>query len=80
MMCWESLDDSEQASVKRKMIGQDKEMNDDKEMQADKMDDKKHIKCTVYMGDQLYIPVEELKLGADNDPSTLTTQETLAKI
>ena len=49
-MCWESLDDSEQASEKRKMIGQDKEMNDDKEMQNDKMDDKKHIKCTVYMG------------------------------
>ena len=50
MMCWESLDDSEQESKKRKMIGQDKETNDDKEMQANEMDDEKHIKCTVYMG------------------------------
>ena len=40
MMCWDSLDDSEQASEKRKMIGKDTETNDDKEMQADKMDDK----------------------------------------
>ena len=51
MMCWESLDDSEQASKKRKMIGQDEETNNDKEMQANKMDDKKHIKRTVYTGD-----------------------------
>ena len=50
MMCWESLDDPEQTSKKRKMIGQDKEANNDKEMQADKMGNKKHIKCTVYMG------------------------------
>ena len=50
MMCWESLEDSEQASKKRKTIGQDKETNDDKEMQADEMDDRKHIKHTVYMG------------------------------
>ena len=40
MMCWESLYDSKQASKKRKMIGQDEETNDDKEMQADEMDDK----------------------------------------
>ena len=38
MMCLESLHDSEQASKKRKTIGQDKEMKDDKEMQADEMD------------------------------------------
>ena len=41
------------------MIGQDKEMNDDMEMQADEMDNEKHIKCTVYMGNRLNIPVEE---------------------
>ena len=40
MMCWESLDDSEQASKKRKMHAQDIEMND----KADKMDDIKHTK------------------------------------
>ena len=71
MMCWESLDDSEQESKKRKMIGQDEEMNDDKEMQANEMDNEKHIKCTVYTGNRLNIPVEELKLGGDNDASTL---------
>ena len=79
MMCWESLDDSEQARKKRKTIGQDEETNDDKEMQADKMDDEKHIKHTIYIGNQLNILVEELKLGADDNTSTLTTQETLVK-
>ena len=79
MMCWESLDDSEQASNKRKKISQDKETNDDKEMQADEMDDEKHIKHTVYTGNRLNIPVEELKLGVDDDASTLTTQETSVK-
>ena len=78
-MCWESLDDSEQASKKRKMHGQDAEMNDDKEMQANEMDNKMHIKRTVDTGNRLNIPVEELKLQADNDASTLATQETLAK-
>ena len=57
MMCWESLDDSEQASKKRKTIGQDKEMNDDKEMQANEMDDETHIKHTVYTGNRLNIPL-----------------------
>ena len=79
MMCWESLDDSEQTSKKRKMSGQDTEMNDDKEMQADEMDDEKHIKHTVDMGNRLNIPVEELKLGADEDALTLATQETSMK-
>ena len=50
MMCWESLDDPKQTSKKTKMIGQDKETNNDKEMQADKMDNEKHTKRTVYMG------------------------------
>ena len=79
MMCWESLDDSEQASKKRKTHVQDAEMNDDKEIQANEMDDKTHTKCTANMGNQLNIPVDELKLGADDDTSMLTTQETLAK-
>ena len=76
MMCWESLDDSKQASKERKTIGQDEEMNDDKEMGTDEMDDKKHIKHTVYIGNRLNITIEELKLGVDDDTSTLSTQET----
>ena len=79
MMCWESLDDSEQASKKRKTHGQDEEMNNDKEIQANEMDDKMHTKRTANTGNQLNIPVDELKLGADDDASTLTTQETSAK-
>ena len=79
MMYWENLDDSEQARKKRKTIGQDEETNDGMEMQADEMDDKKHIKRTIYTGNRLNIPVEELKLGADDDASTLATQETSAK-
>ena len=78
MRCWESLEDSEQESKKRKMIGQDKEMNDDKEKQDDEMDNEEHIQHTVYTGNQLNIPVEELKLGVDNT-STLATQETSVK-
>ena len=38
-----------------------------------------HIKHTVNTGNQLYIPVDELKLGADDNASTLATQETSAK-
>ena len=43
------------------------------------MDDKTHTKHTANSGNQLNIPVEELKLGADDDVSTLATQETSAK-
>ena len=75
MMCWESLDDSEQASKKRKTHPQDTETND----KADKMDDKTHTKHPANMGNQLNIPLDDLKLGADNDVSTLATQETLVK-
>ena len=50
MMCWESLEDSEQESWKRKMISQDKEMNDDKEKQDEEMDDEEHIQRTIYTG------------------------------
>ena len=78
MMCWESLDDLEQTCKKRKTHGHDAETNDDKEIQADKIDDKTHTKCTANMGNQLNIPVDELKLGADDDTLTLATQETSA--
>ena len=79
MMCWESLDDLEQASKKRKAHVQDAETNDDKEIQADEMDDKMHTKCRANTGNQLNIPVDKLKLGADDDASMLATQETSAK-
>ena len=75
MMCWESLDDSEQASKKQKTHAQDDKTND----KADDMDDKMHTKCTTNMGKDLNIPVGALRLGADDDASTLATQETSAK-
>ena len=78
MMCWESLEDSEQEEKMRKMIGQDKGTNNDKEKQNDK-NNEEHVESTVYMGNRLKIPVKELKLGVDDDASTLTTQETLVK-
>ena len=77
MMCWESLEDSKQERRKRKTIGRDEETNDDKGKQDAEMDNKEHIKSTVYTGNQLKISAEELKLGVDDDASTLTTQETL---
>ena len=79
MMCWESLDDSEQASKKRKTHGQDAETNNDKEIQANEMDDKMHTKHTANIENCLNFPVGELKLGTDNDASMLTTQETSLK-
>ena len=75
MMCWESLDDSEQASKKRKTHAQDAETND----KANQMDDKMHTKHTANTGNQLNIPVDDLKLGAEDDALTLATQETSAK-
>ena len=75
MMCWESLDDSEQVSKKRKTHAQDEETNN----KADEMDDNMHTKRTANMGIQLNIPVDDLKLGAYDDVSMLTTQETSAK-
>ena len=74
-MCWESLDDSEQASKKQKTHAQDDETND----KADDMDDKMPTKHKTNMVKHLNIPVGELKLGADDNVSTLTTQETSAK-
>ena len=79
MMCWESLEDSEQEERMRKMIGRDEEMNNDKEKKDDEKDDKEHDESTVYTGNRLKIPVEELRLGVDDDASTLATQETLVK-
>ena len=75
MMCWESLDDSEQASKKRKMHAQDEETNN----KADEINDKTHTRRTTNMGKHLNIPVGELRLGADNDTSTLASQETSAR-
>ena len=75
MMCWESLDDSEQASKKRKTHAQDDKTND----KAEDMDNKTHTKHTTNMGKHLNIPVGELRLGADDDASTLATQETSVK-
>ena len=59
MMCWESLDDSEQASKKQKTHAQDDETND----KADDMDDKTHTKCTTNMGKHLNIPIA-IKVGS----------------
>ena len=43
------------------------------------MDDEEHIQSTVYTGNQMKIPVEEVKLGVDDDALTLATQETSVK-
>ena len=77
MMCWESLDDSEQASTKQKTHARDDETN----YKDNKMDNKMPMvpKHTTSMAEPLNIPVRELRLGADDDVSTLATQETSAK-
>ena len=79
MMCWETLEYSEQEEKTRKTIGQEEETNDDEENLNDRKDDEEHVESTVYMGNRLKIPVEELKLGVDDDASTLATQETWVK-
>ena len=75
MICWESLDDSEPKSKKRKTYSQDAATNN----KAEEIDDKTHTKCTTNMGIQLNIPVNDLQLGADDDALMLATQETSAK-
>ena len=77
LMCWESLDDSEQASKKQKTHAQDDKTNN----KDNKMDNKMPTvpKRTTNMAEHLNIPVSELRLGADNDASTLATRETSAK-
>ena len=73
MMCWESLDESEQASKKRKTHTQE----DATSGNANEMDDKMPTMPThtTTMAKQLSKPVGELRLGADDKASTLTTQE-----
>ena len=74
MMCWESLDDSEQSSKKCKTNAQDNETNN----KDNEMDDKMPMvpKRTTNMVKHLNIHVSKLRLGADDDVSTLATQET----
>ena len=75
MMCWESQDDLQQSSKKRKTHAQDEATNN----KANEMDDKMHTNCTTNTGTHLNIPVNDLQLGADNDALMLATQETLVK-
>ena len=75
MMCWESLDESEPTSKKRKTLGQEEATND----QSNKLDDDPHTQRTAIKGVGSIIPVNDLQLGTDDDASTLATQETLAK-
>ena len=77
MMCWESLDDSEQVSNKQKTHAQDDETNDN----DNEMDNKMPTvpKRTTNMVKHLNIPVGELRLGADDAALTLATQETPAR-
>ena len=77
MMCWESLDESKQASKKRKTHTQDDETSGN----ANKMDDKMPTMPThtTTMSKQLNKPVRELRLVTDNDTSTHATQENPAK-
>ena len=69
MMCWQSLDESEPTSKKRKTLPQGEATND----QSDEIDDDQR---TANKGIGSHIPVNDLQLGADNDASTLATQET----
>ena len=75
MMCWESLDESEPTSKKRKTLCPEEATNDP----SNKTDDDPHTQRTIYKGVGSIIPVNDLQLGTDDDASTLATQETLAK-
>ena len=75
MMCWESLDESEPTSKKRKTLFQEEATND----QSDKIDDDPHNQRTTIKGVGSIIPINGLQLGTDDNASTLATQETLAK-
>ena len=72
MMCWESLDESEPTSKKRKTLSQEEATND----QADEIDVGPHNQRTANKGIGSIIPVNDLQLGADDNASTLATQET----
>ena len=75
MVCWESLDEPEPTSKKIKTLPQGEATND----QANEIDDDPHNQCTANKGIGSLIPVNDLQLRADDDASTLATQETLAK-
>ena len=75
MMCWESLDESEPTSKKRKTPLPEEATND----QSDKFNDDLHTQRTANKGVGSIIPVNDLQLGTDDDASTLATQETLTK-
>ena len=49
-MCWENLEDSAQEKQTRKMIGQDKDTNNDKEKQNKEEANEEHVESTVHMG------------------------------
>ena len=72
MMCWESLDETEPTSKRRKTLPQEEATND----QADEIGDDPHNQHTANKGISSLIPVNDLQLGADDDASTLATQET----
>ena len=72
LMCWESLDESEPTSKRRKTLPQGEAPND----QADEIDDNPHNQRTANKGIGSLIPANDLQLGADNDASMLSTQET----
>ena len=74
MMCWESLDENEQTSKKQKTL----DLDDETRGNANEMDDKMPTQTTP-LSKQLNKPVGELRLGADDDVSTLATQENPAK-
>ena len=75
MMCWESLDETEPTSKRRKTLPQEEATNN----QANELDDDPHNQRTANKGTGPIIPVNDLQLGTDDDASTLATQETLAK-
>ena len=75
MMCWESLDESEPTSKKRKTLPHGEATND----QANEIDDDPHNQRTANEGIGSIIPINDLQFGADDDASTLATQETLVK-
>ena len=74
MMCWESLDETEQTSKKRKTH----DLDDETSGNANEMKEKMPTHTTP-SSKQLNKPVGELRLGADDDASTLATQEHPAK-
>ena len=74
MMCWESLDETKQTSKKRKTY----DLDDATSGNANDIDDKIPTQTTL-SSTQLNKPVGELRLGADDDASTLATQENPAK-